>query len=198
MEKKRSIGITIFGVLILVEGALSLSLSLNYKPLLEAYIRPSAIIIIIAMTILTIVQIIVALNVLKLKEWARKNLLLLTLIFIVTIFVLPLVENRNYSVLMEQRFLQHRKEHNQHLTPEQKKRAEQWKLREEERIKKYPPEKQEKMRQEYISFEERLPARAIKMARLSFKGLFLLWYLSIIFFFTRPKVKEQFKETLLT
>ncbi len=142
MENKRSKGVTIFAILILIGGILSL-----LSELFEIHTVPLFKILICV--ILHTAQIICAIGILKLKELARK---ITFYVYILLTFWLPFTLFAFTSKKIEGT------------------------------LEKLPPE---------------VPLEA---GRLLIKFVFtftivisILWFMSVIYFFTRPKVKEQFK-----
>ncbi|MCF7873658.1 MAG: hypothetical protein K9M00_02380 [Candidatus Omnitrophica bacterium] len=100
---------------------------------------------------------------LKLKNWARWMILILCFLGIVdTILTSPIVFN-NSAVEQKQ----------------------------EELIKKYKPEHQQKVRKQMECMDKTLP-----FVNYFTIFIFIILYLCPIIFFTRPKVKEQFKNKI--
>ena len=189
----RSIGVMVFGFLIITTCILSILPLLNPKHLFAAYIKPFGMILYITAIAVTVFEIILGFNILKLNEWARKYLIILNIFYLVSIFVVPVFEDKNYNLSLEQSLGRGYKRGQQQLTLEEKRRAEEYNIKMEEKIKRYPPEQQERTRQVQAEVQANLPKIMDKIVKLFFNGLFFLWYVLIIFFFTRPKVKEQFK-----
>jgi len=189
MERKRSMGVTTFGVLIIATCLLSLVLAFNPKPYFEIYIKPYGVALYISLIVFTLLELILGFNILKLKEWARRYIVIFNIIYLGLLFVTPLMENPNFYLSQEQRF----KQRQQQYTPEQKRRIEEANVKSKERISKYPPEQQERLRQMQSEVQENIPIIIMRVTKLFLYGISLLWYSLLIFFFTRPKVKEQFK-----
>lgn len=186
-DKKRSIGVTIFAVLIILSTALALLYTLNPKCIklhLESFLKPYGIILYILIVVLSLFEITLGINILRLKEWARRFLVKLMIFYIGLQFLMPIAENKEFIRSQE-------KSAGQLLEMQEYKEKAMASF--EEDIKKYPPEKQETLKQTYSKVLENAPriGRLIIVSILNV--IFFLWYLTIIFFFTRPKVKEQFK-----
>jgi len=162
-------------------------------------IRPFGIVLYIMGIVFNLFEIILCVNILRLKEWARKYTITLNIAYIVLVFAMPLVEGKSCYLSFEQIAEQRQSQ----LTPEQKRYVEEsrifkkeWIEKQEERfeesIKKYPPERQEFMRGVHSELQKSSPNVLIFIV-IFLQVIFLFWYLLVIFFFTRPKVKEQFK-----
>jgi hypothetical protein len=187
MENKRSIGVTIFAILIIVPTVLVTAYSLTPKAIavaLEYYLKPYGIIFYISGIILSLFEIIIGINILRLKQWARKSLIILMIVYIGYLFLTPLFKNKEFVRLQEKSIAQSEK---------MRKSDEKAMAGFEEKIKNLPPEQQEAARLKFRKFLETTPRVAILVATVIMYGIFFLWYLLLIFFFTRPKIKEQFR-----
>ncbi|GEM_PF-3225884 len=97
MEKKRSIGVAILGILTILGGLVCLPLLFDSKPFVDFYVKPFGMILFVLSIPLSIMEIVLGWNILKLKEWSRKYLVILSVAYAVSIFLLPYVENKNYE-----------------------------------------------------------------------------------------------------
>lgn len=105
MEKKRSAGVSILGILTVLGGVIGLLVMLDPQSFIGPYKKPFGTILYALSGPLTVFEIVLGVNVLKLKEWARKYLLILTTVYVVTIFLLPFLEDRNYSLAMAEKMV---------------------------------------------------------------------------------------------
>ena len=169
MEKKRSIGVTIFAWLFIIGSIFGLAGYINPKPYFEfmgtgvfAYIEY------VLRFIIWVCSLICGIYILKLQYWARQLLIVLCLVSITysPIFYKKMLSSRNF----EDRI---------------------YKKQEQMIIEKYKPEHQ----QEALERIERSRQMVKKVSPIFFAivtGIVIGWNLLIIFFFTRPKVKAQF------
>jgi hypothetical protein len=182
-------GIAIFGILIIVTCLFALFLALNPKPYLELFIRPFGKVLYILAIVFTLFEIVLGFNILLLKEWARKCIVILNIIYMVCLFLTPLVQNKNFLVTYEQSF----KQRLQQVSLEQIRRSEERKIKVGKGVNNYRPE-QEPVIQTQFMINENMVRTAVVQAVLFIYGALLFWYLLLIFFFTRPKVKELFRQ----
>lgn len=186
-DKKRSIGVTIFAVLIILSTAVTLLYALTpgyIKTILGCYLKPYGIIFYILAIVLSLFEITAGINILRLKDWARKSLIILTIIYIGLLFLMPFAENKEFIRSQE-------KSIGQSLDMQNMKEKAMAKFNEE--IKKYPPEHQETLMANYEKILENAPRVGRLISVALFNAVFFIWYLITLFFFTRHKVKEQFK-----
>jgi len=176
MDKKRTKGITIICYLVIASSLVTLFLSLDQKSI-NFYTKFGVVFLFVGI-IFDILAIIFAFNVLKLKEAARKNLIILTIVCMVTLFIpnsLIMDMSKATTSLKDKLKMELNTPKGRAIFEDQLKD-----LSFEER------EKHEKIM-------ENFPEIVINAFTLIVKFIFLLFYLLIIFFFTRRKVKEQFK-----
>lgn len=186
--RKRSIGVTIFGVLIIILTILfSQPLLKGPRPLIEFYIRPFGIIIFYSGIIFSLFEVILGINILRLKEWARKYLIILMLFFAATVFLSPFIINKQRWNFAEGTFIQKLEESQNY-----KEKIAREKAKFEKKISSYPLEKQKLLRDNYDMAVRATPRIVYYILNLIQSLVFLLWYLVVIFFFTRRKVKAQF------
>ncbi len=96
----RSKGVTILGCLCIIYGIIDLLNLQNLQSLqtkFEFYTKTFGIVSYILDTITSAVLIILGIYLLKLKEWARKSLIILNVFFILQLFLIPLFENKEYQ-----------------------------------------------------------------------------------------------------
>ncbi len=182
--QKRSTGITILGALIIISCLALLFLAVNPKPYLELYVKPLGIFLYALAIVFTLFEIILGINILLLKEWARKFIVILNAAYIVFLCLTPLMQNDRFLTYYEQRYRQRL----QLVLSEQKIRMEKIPLKGQGGIKKYiavPLETQ------FIINDNALK-KAVTQAIFIIYIIFLSWYLFMLFFFTRAKVKQQF------
>ena len=104
MNRKRSIGVTIFGVLTILSGLIAIPFLFDPKTIIEPFIKPFGMLIYLLSIPLAVIDIVLGAHVLKLKEWARRYLLILTAVYVVSIFLIPLIEDKNYELSVTQDF----------------------------------------------------------------------------------------------
>ena len=85
MDKKRSIGVTIFGILTIAGGLISVFSFFDSKSFLTMFIRPWGMILYVLLFPLAVLEIILGVNIFKLKEWAREYLVVLSVFYIITL-----------------------------------------------------------------------------------------------------------------
>ena len=172
MNKKPSIDIKIFAWLVIITTSLTIPLFINPVNIIKAYIKPFGLIFYISAIPLTILELVFGFNILRLREWARKYLVLLIAFYALTIFVTPFLIDRNY----EQEQIQQTKIQ---LQREVEKRSEP-----------LSPQEQEKL----AAFldNDMMAAMLVKLSYWIYLGAFFMLYMVEIFYFTRPRVKEQF------
>ena len=86
-QNKISIKLKLSCALIIVFSALGLEKYINPQPLLHAYLAPFGIIFLALGVLTSILKILLTVNALLLKEWARKYLVLLMIPCVVFIFI---------------------------------------------------------------------------------------------------------------
>lgn len=169
MEKKRPVWVTIFAILFIIGGLLSLLSALDIKSYLSDFNMGILTFPLYALTVaVPISSVIAGIFLFKLKPWARKLVIIMTItniVLMLNFIKLPAIMNTN----MENDF-----------------------ARQEIRIKaQLKPESQEKAL-EQLKIDRQLGKKAVMMIVWILFSLSLAWNLIVIFYFTRPKVKEQF------
>lgn len=101
--RKRSIGVTILGVLTILFALLGIPTLFDPKGFIASFIKPFGIILYLTSFPLVILEIVLGVGVLRLQEWARKYLLILTVVYAVSIFFLPMMEDKNYDIALAQK-----------------------------------------------------------------------------------------------
>ncbi|GEM_PF-6877855 len=186
-----SVKLKLFCALIIVFSALGLEKYSNPQPLLHAYLPPFGIIFFVLEVLASILKIILAVNALLLKEWARKYLVLIMIPCVVFIFINKFFHNASYWDSLEKRAVQEY----QQISLEQKQKFEQARAKFENNIKKYPPQEQEYLRQTYDKLNNELPVIVFRAFNLLASTITLFWHLLVIYFFTLPGIKSLFKKT---
>lgn len=195
MQKKPSKGVITFAVLIIVFGILSLLTYLNFKEILKAYAPPLNAIVLFLGLGLTIAELIFAVGILQLKEWARTDLIITVVLAILFTWGSTFTVKKEYteenvtSVLSSMDSKETPKESfdkgfkfalslkgldEKDLTPEQRAKI-------------------ESTSKQYLERYSKMRPAIITGTILFVNALLTLLNFAIIFFFTRPKVKEQFK-----
>ena len=186
---KPSFKIKTFAALLIVFTILGLEGYLRPQILLHAYLKPFGIIFLVSGTLVSIFKIILAVNSLLLKEWARKYLVLLMIPCVIFIFTNKFFYNKPYWDSLEKRIVEAYRQ----ISLEKKDRIEQTRIKMEEIIKKYPPEEQIRLRQSYEQMNNNLPLIIFRASNLATSTMVLFWHLLIIYFFTLPDIKKEFK-----
>ena len=172
MQKKRSIGVTIFGWLFIISGIIGLLNILNP----QNFIQVSGKIIFFFHIIISIASLICGIFILKLNQKARKAAILLCLIGLIAIpfYLHPIMKSTQSAMQSEEYYGQQKQDILERLKPEYQQKA----------------------------LEDLDRAREWQRKAVPFVSIFLWVILGIpvillellpIYFFTRPKVKEQFK-----
>lgn len=186
---KSTFGLKAFATAIIAFNITSLPAYSNMKPYLAAYINPFGIIFYSFGFIASFLQITLAFNILLLKEWARRCLLILLVIYAGVIFFNRFAYNKNYWQNVEENLKTKYSQANE----EEKKIILDTRAKLEIKIKKYPPEQQEKIKLIYQEWEKDFPVIIFRSIRLVSSITSLFWYLLIIYYFSHPEVKKQFK-----
>lgn len=173
MESKRSKGVTIFGIIFIIFGLIGLLSAGCPKgsAMCSLYSRP------LFALLSSGLGIVAGIFILRLKEWARILAIILRIVMIIFL-VYSLFGVGKISKLFKSEVMQQQAK-------------EVFDLKMQERLESYKPEYQEQIKQEY---SKRFDAVMDKMPIFiySILALALIWHILIIYFFTRPKVKEQF------
>lgn len=186
---KSTFGLKAFAAAIIAFNVMSIPAYSNIKPYLAAYINPFGMIFYSFGLIASLLQITLAVNILLLKEWTRRFLLILMIIYVAVIFFNRFAYDKNYWQTVEDNL---RAKYSQ-TTGEEKKIISDTREKMEIKIKKYPTEQQEKIRQIYQEWEKDFPVIIFRGIKLISSITSLFWYLLIIYYFSRPDVKKQFK-----
>jgi len=169
MEKKRPVWVTIFAVLFIIGGLLSLLSALDIKSYLRDFKMGVLTFPLYALTVaVTISSVIAGIFLFKLKPWARKLVIIITIVNIVLMLnflKLPSIMNAS----MEKDFARQGKNIKSQLKPELQQKA-----------------------LEQLKLDRQLGQRAVMIIVAILFSLSLAWNLIVIFYFTRPKIKEQF------
>ena len=182
-------GLKAFAAALIAFNIMSIPVYSNIKPYLAAYINPFGMILYSFGFIASLLQIMLAANILLLKEWARRFLLILMVVYVAVIFFNRFAYDKNYWQSVEENL---RAKYSQ-TTEEEKKIISDTREKLEVKIKKYPPEQQVKIRQIYQEWEKDFPVIIFRSIKLISSITSLFWYLLIIYYFSRPDVKKQFK-----
>ncbi|MEW6008263.1 MAG: hypothetical protein AB1629_01325 [Candidatus Omnitrophota bacterium] len=174
MGQQRSKGVTLFGIIFIIAGLLGL-LSSVYSVSVSAvssYSRP------LFSLVSSGLGLVAGIFILQLKEWARK----LEIILRLALIVLFIPSFLGFSQI------------NKMITSVDGKQElkKVFDAAMQENFKMYKPEYQEQIRNDYESRYNSI-IKILPIIMVVFWSLALIWYISIIFFFTRPKVKEQFQ-----
>ena len=202
MEKKRSLGVTIFAWLFIIGGIMGLLrfgsglLGLGSCPKVSPESGeglPTGICPLVSRDFnfylnyywskfSPLIGLIGGIFLLKLKQWARKLILLLSCLSL----VMAVVGFKTYN-----------KQRDTFDDMMSKSMQTVYEQQRQEIIEKYKPEHQEealKQHSKTMEVMQRAPGVFYKIF-YSMTICFMLWNVCVIFFFTRPKVKEQFRET---
>lgn len=104
MEKKRSVGVTVFGILLILGWLLYLPYLFDPNKAIAAFVKPVGAIFYVLSVPLAVLELVLAINILRLKEWARKYLVVLTYIYIVLTILMPFAENKEYKQAQLEQF----------------------------------------------------------------------------------------------
>jgi len=188
MEKTSSAGVKVLGSSIIITNLLFLSLALNPKSYFELFISPFGSILYTLAIIFTLFEVVLGINILYLREWARKYMVVLNIAYLGFLFLTPFIQDNNALFLYEQRFMQ---------------RIQQVSMR-QQIVFEQPVMQKQSLAKGSTSPQEKIPVvlqpiisdNVVRLAIIDAMALiymlFIFWYLLIIFFFTRPKVKVQF------
>lgn len=185
MGKKRSTGILVFGILLIIYFISIGLLILDPDSILDAYSNPQGIIFYILFIICVIIGLVCGIKILQLKEWARKCIVIIMLFNIVIAPIEYFSRNKEYFDSLY-------KLDRQQLEKE----IERGFKRRNIDINKLPSDKQQLFRNKLDVEVEVTINRVNKILKVLFYLIqigTLLWFLLIIYFFTRSKVKEQFE-----
>ncbi len=186
---KSTFSLKAFAAAIIAFNVMSIPAYSNMKPYLAAYISPFGLIFYSFGFIACLLQLTLAINILLLKEWARRYLLILLVIYVGVIFFNRFAYNKNYWQSVEENL---KTKYSLANTREQEIILD-TRAKFEVKIKKYPPEQQEKIKQIYQEWEKDFPVIIFKSIKLVSSVTSLFWYLLIIYYFSHPDVKKQFK-----
>jgi hypothetical protein len=195
MQKKPSKGVIAFAISIIVLGVLSLLTYLGFEEILKAYAPPLNVIILFLGLGLTIAEIIFAVGLLQLKERARTGIIVTVVLAIIFIWGSTFAVKKEYTEDNAKSFVSSM---DSKETPEESlDKSLKFVLSLKGLDKKdLTPEQKAKIKsarkQALEQYSEMRPA-IIKGTILFINALSTLLNFTIIFFFTRPKVKEQFK-----
>jgi hypothetical protein len=188
MKKPSPVGIKILGISIVASNLLFLSLALNPKSYFELFVRPFGAILFTLSIVFTLFEVILGINILLLKDWARKYIVALNIAYLGFLFLTPFIQSNDSLLLYEQNF---------------KQRVQQVSMR-QQIIFQQPVMQRKGLARGINTPQESMPVslqpiisdNVVRLAIIEAMALvymfFLFWYLLIIFFFTRPKVKGQF------
>ncbi|GEM_PF-3521584 len=181
MDKKKSGGLIAFAILIILFSLSSITSNLGMMQRLGSGHRGADTILmqvwVAFLIIFSLAEIALAVYILKLNDLARKTLIIAAIVAIglslwgyrnaiVTIDKYPDVLNATWAEQIKQVYQETGNEINQ-----------------------APPEKQENLRKAHKNFK---PEPFIKLMLTIGVGFVIFWNALLIFYFTRPKVKEQF------
>jgi len=188
---KGSKGVVIFAVILILDALLTIFGAKGDADLgIQSFYQKQFEVILIPLNyILALLEIFLAISILRLKEWSRKWLIRLMCFFTFIIILEPFLIDQDKMNAAEEKITQ---EATHPISPEdQKGRAEAIKKM-EEKIKTYPPEQQEGMRAFSYRMLKMTPLYIYRILIVLAYLLYLLLYIATIFFFARRKVKEQF------
>ena len=189
IEKKRSTGITVAALLVMASGVVGLSSSLPAQSTVSIFIKPLGILIFTLSVLLSFAEIVLASVLLRLKEWARASLTAVMLVNIVVLLFSPFFYTPTY--LQSQAAILKSDLDKTHLL--QEKRIVQMRSSFDEKIKGYSAQEQERLRQAFDSSLNDLPQLMLRMSMFLVGACAFIWYVGVIYFFTRPKVVAQFE-----
>jgi len=167
MEKERSIGVTVFGWVFIIGGIWSILVKIS------AAIRASAMVDVkyILAFVISALSLTCGIYLLKLKPWARQLAMVLAGVNIIyALIIFNSLIKTDYSKMMD-----YASKKQEQMVQEQ-----------------YKPEYQKKAL-EAIEKQKQITEKAMPMLFAIVTGITIGWNIIIIFFFTRPKVKEQFE-----
>jgi len=168
MEKKRLVGVTIFAVLFIIGGLLSLLSALDIKSYLRDFRMGILTFPLYALTVAVPVSSVIAgIFLFKLKPWVRKLVIIMTIANIILMLnFLKLPSTMNAS--MERDFARQEENIQSQLKPELQQKA-----------------------LEQLKIDRQLGKKAVMIIVAILFSLSLAWNLIVLFYFTRPRVKEQ-------
>ena len=194
---KRSIGVSIMGWLMIILAAIQLQQSFDFAGLMQVYntVYPKPLgIIYYSLTIpLLFAEIILGINILNLKEWARKGVLLLIVIYLLITLSMSFTVNKNYGDYIRRTYSEL-----QSLTRKLKWEFHKKKIEYEKRLvlateaekraitENYRRETWMHLLTQYLTEFYMWLNITVLMIK------FFLWYVIAAIFFTRTKVKDQF------
>jgi len=169
--RRRPIGVIVFVCLIMLFAVLSIKNNLNL-------LQRGVVGIMLAFQIaISLIDIVLAIYILRLNDLARKVLIFMA----VSVLVLNLWGYRNVIITIDKQ--------GEDIETAWKQEGQQAYQRIEAEIAQAPPERQESLRKIYEYFK---PKAFIKLMMTIFTGFSIFWRALLIFYFTRPKVKAQF------
>lgn len=167
MPKKPSIGVIIFGWIVIITAVFSAFSLFDMDGFLRNFREPWGMIFYVTSFPLLVLELVLAIQVLRLQEWARKWLVILTIAYAVIMIITPFTINEDLMIEeMRRGFEQAMSESAGTMTPEQQ--------------------------ASIAQVQDRLPVVVTRLTIWGFTLAYLIYYLILIFFFTRPKVKAQF------
>lgn len=172
--------IRIFRALFLAFTILGLEAYFKPQILLYAYLKPFGIAFFISGALVSILKIILAVNALLLKEWAKKYLVLLLIPCVIFIFINKFFYNSPYWDSLEKRIV----EAYQQGSSEQEEKIKQTRMKIEKIIEKYPAKEQIRLRQSYEQLNNELPIIIFRASNLFTSTIILFWHLLVVYFFT--------------
>lgn len=184
-KKKRSVGVTIMGVMLIVWASFEILGLLNFKEYVANCLRFETglmgYIKIVYGVIGTIAGLIAGIYILKLRNWARKLIIALGIIAICfTAWEIYRDSSNQRSIKDLRIFLEEKMDEEMDAIVQKS-------------VEKLKPEYQE----EHIQKQKTMINTIVEFIPIFYYvalAVIFLWNLLIIFFFTRPKVKEQFKQ----
>lgn len=171
MDKKRPVGVTILSLSFVIFNTIGLIIGFKYifSPQINISFPHRAILYgtTLYLVLFNIIGIFVSVNLLKLKEWARKLTIGLAVLSVLTIALSVFLPNSNIDRYNKKKIKQMEEQYN-NMTEDTRLRL------------------NIKSKDEYIN-------GAIEGGDFVYKTIFVIYGLMVLFFFTRPKVKGQFK-----
>lgn len=194
---KRSCGVSVMGWLMIILAAIQIQQILDVSGSIEVckalYPGPAGMIYYAISVPLLFVELMLGINILRLKEWARIGVLFLVAVYLVIALAMSLTVNKNYFEYVRGSYNEL-----QSVTRKIKLRFEKSRLEHEKQLAQATAD-QRKSIIERIKNENRLQYFTEFLTDfytwLSIMVLvikFFLWYIVAAIFFTRPKVKAQF------
>jgi len=186
MNKKPTISIIIFAALIMLIEAVSLPSFFNPQQYIEYYVKPFGIAFFVLNLLTSASSLLFAINILRLKEWAREYFVKLCFVLIVITLIVPFAENKDnkYNSIEE---LSQYAEFNI-----EGKNYNELKSSYREKLKELPEYDRNKLIEEFdFMFNDAVQA-SNHLITIVFVGISLLINGLFIFFFIRLRIKSQF------